>query len=246
MTPHTDGNLGSILGVWGHPDDEAYLSAGLMAMAVDAGRAVTCVTATRGEAGFPEDDPRSEAVRAAVREAELQACLDVLGVTDHRWLDYADGKCEHVDVDEPVTTLCRIIEEEQPDTVLTFGPDGQTGHGDHIAVGHWTTLAFEAVARPGAELLYATKTPEWNDRFVEAMNIDDIMMVEGMRPATTEPNDLAVYLELDDALVERKIAALLCQVSQVERLLAQVGLEPMRELMREEFFRAARPGEWAQ
>ena len=26
-------DLGTILGVWAHPDDEAYLSAGLMAMA---------------------------------------------------------------------------------------------------------------------------------------------------------------------------------------------------------------------
>jgi LmbE family N-acetylglucosaminyl deacetylase len=30
--------LGTILGVWAHPDDEAYLSAGTMAGAVDAYR----------------------------------------------------------------------------------------------------------------------------------------------------------------------------------------------------------------
>ena len=29
--------LGTILGVWAHPDDETYLSAGLMADAVDHG-----------------------------------------------------------------------------------------------------------------------------------------------------------------------------------------------------------------
>ena len=70
--------LGSVLGVWGHPDDEAYLSAGLMMGAVVSGRKVTCVTATRGEAGFPDDDPRPLAERAAVREAELDACLEYL------------------------------------------------------------------------------------------------------------------------------------------------------------------------
>ena len=31
--------LGTIMGVWAHPDDEAYLSAGLMALARDAGSA---------------------------------------------------------------------------------------------------------------------------------------------------------------------------------------------------------------
>jgi LmbE family N-acetylglucosaminyl deacetylase len=76
------GELGDVLGVFAHPDDEAYLAAGLLARAVDAGRRVTCVTATRGEAGFPDDDPRSPAERAAVREAELAACLSVLGVRD--------------------------------------------------------------------------------------------------------------------------------------------------------------------
>jgi LmbE family N-acetylglucosaminyl deacetylase len=33
MTTDSTGELGTILGVWAHPDDEAYLSAGLMATA---------------------------------------------------------------------------------------------------------------------------------------------------------------------------------------------------------------------
>ena len=46
--------LGTILGIWAHPDDEAYLSGGLMALARDAGPRVVCVTATRGELGTPD------------------------------------------------------------------------------------------------------------------------------------------------------------------------------------------------
>jgi len=41
--------LGTVLGIWAHPDDEAFLSAGLMAAARDAGQRVVCVTATLGE-----------------------------------------------------------------------------------------------------------------------------------------------------------------------------------------------------
>ena len=38
--PTTDaGDLGTVLGIWAHPDDEAFLSAGLMAAARDAGLA---------------------------------------------------------------------------------------------------------------------------------------------------------------------------------------------------------------
>ena len=51
----TVADLGDIVTVWAHPDDESYLAAGLMAMAVDAGSRVTCVTATAGERGGPAD-----------------------------------------------------------------------------------------------------------------------------------------------------------------------------------------------
>ena len=100
--------LGTVLGVWGHPDDEAYLSAGIMAKAVDAGQRVVCVTATRGELGFPDDDPRSLEERAALREAELDACFEILGVSEHRWLDYADGACKDVDVEEAVGSIVAL------------------------------------------------------------------------------------------------------------------------------------------
>jgi LmbE family N-acetylglucosaminyl deacetylase len=59
MSVDTSGDLGSLLGIWAHPDDEAYLSAGLMIRATEAGHRVVCVTATKGEAGFSADDERS-------------------------------------------------------------------------------------------------------------------------------------------------------------------------------------------
>ena len=38
MITSTDvAELGTIVGIWAHPDDEAYLSGGLMAMARDEG-----------------------------------------------------------------------------------------------------------------------------------------------------------------------------------------------------------------
>src|SRR6476659_3690560 len=96
MTTDTTGELGTILGVWGHPDDEAYLAAGLMVAAGAAGRRVVCVTATQGEAGFPADDPRPVEERKLLRQQELAASLGVLGVTEHSWLGYADGRCAEV------------------------------------------------------------------------------------------------------------------------------------------------------
>jgi LmbE family N-acetylglucosaminyl deacetylase len=235
--------LGSILGVFAHPDDEAYLAGALMAVAADAGRRVVCVTATRGELGFSDDDPRSLDERKAIREAELRACLDVLGVREHVWLDYPDSGCARVPTDEPVARLRSIVDEMRPDTVLTFGPDGGTYHDDHIAVGHWTSLACRgAFATP--RLLYAANTPEWVERFEAAVTMDEVMMADGLAPPTTPADELAVHFVADDALADRKVRALRCQASQVEPLVEQAGVDVFRELVREESFRAPTADDW--
>ena len=44
-------DLGTVMTIWAHPDDETYLVGGLAAALTDAGHRVVCVTATRGEAG---------------------------------------------------------------------------------------------------------------------------------------------------------------------------------------------------
>jgi len=240
--PARDGELGAILGVFAHPDDEAYLAGALMAKAVDAGRRVVCVTATRGELGFPDDDPRSIDERKAVREGELAACLAELGVTEHRWLDHPDGGCVAA-ADEPVAVLAALIDEVRPDTLVTFGPDGQTYHGDHIAVSAWSTRAV-AAARHTPRLLYASMTPAWVAAYADVVPMDEVMMVPGAVPPTVEPEDLAVWFVAEGALLDRKVRALRCQTSQVEGFVELVGVERFGELSCDEFFRDPAPDDW--
>jgi LmbE family N-acetylglucosaminyl deacetylase len=236
MTADTTGELGNLLGIWAHPDDEAYLSAGLMMKAVEAGRRVVCVTATRGEAGFPDDDLRSESERTKIREDELAACLAELGVTEHRWFGYADGACADVDDDEAAAAIADLIDELRPDSVLTFGPDGGTGHSDHIAMCRWTTLAVtRAEHRP--RLLYATKTKTWGDTFFSEGDRARVMMVEGLQPERLDESQVDVHFACDDRHLPRKVAALRAQASQIEPLVETIGLETYIELVRDEFFR---------
>jgi LmbE family N-acetylglucosaminyl deacetylase len=248
MVPIDDdgvGTLGTILGVWAHPDDEAYLSGGIMASGVKNGQRVVCMTATRGEAGFPDLESLSVDERAAIRVAELDACLALLGVTEHQWLDYRDGECGNVDVEEPVATIARMIAEVQPDTVLTFGPDGMTGHVDHVAVSRWTTLAFRKAAPASARLLYSTKTEEWNEHFIAAVDPGRVMMVDGLVPPATMPDDLAVWYHADEHMADVKLQALRAQASQIEPLLEHADVNVFRELNREEYFRAATSSDWS-
>jgi LmbE family N-acetylglucosaminyl deacetylase len=225
--------LGNILGVWAHPDDEGYLSAGIMAHAVRNGRAVTCVTATRGEAADPER--WAPADLAKIREAEMRDAMDILGITDHRWLDYADGECAAVDPEEGALRIATIIEELRPDTVLTFGPDGQTGHPDHIAVCDWTTRAV-ARSAPGIGLYYATNSEAWVARFEASGTAMGVMMGAEQLPRCP-PEALAIHEILDDDLLDLKERAMCAQATQVADLRDALGAAAYRELLQEEAFR---------
>src|SRR5258705_289102 len=109
-------SLGTILGVWAHPDDETYLSAGLMASAVRNGQRVVCVTATRGEAGSWDEERWPSDRMGAIREQELNECLSILGVSEHHWLDYIDAECADVDPREAIDRVAAFIDDVRPDT----------------------------------------------------------------------------------------------------------------------------------
>jgi LmbE family N-acetylglucosaminyl deacetylase len=208
-----------------------------MASAADAGRRVVCVTATRGERGFPDDDPRPPSERMAVRTAELAACLTELGVVEHHWLDLPDGGGDDVDPEAPVTRIAELIDEVRPDTTLTFGPDGQTFHVDHMAVSRWTTAAVARAAHP-TRLLYATFTEAWLEAYADiGIDFDQVLMVPGAKPATTPEAELEVWVHLEGAALDRKLRALRCQASQVEPLIGQVGLDGYVGQIADEFFR---------
>jgi len=229
-------SLGTLLGVWAHPDDETYLSAGLMASCVRDGSRVVCVTATRGEEGSWDQDRWPTATLGEVREAELLRSLEILGVTDHRWLDYRDGGCAQVPHEEGVERVRALIDEVRPRTVVTFGPDGMTGHADHRAVYTWTTEAFCDAAPRGSTLHHATKTQAWAAEFGPELDRVGAWMEPGMPPETPR-DELSIDFEVPPELVEVKLAAIMEHRSQVEGMMAALGADFFRRAMREESFR---------
>ena len=228
--------LGTVLGVWAHPDDEAYLSGGLMAAAVDAGARVVCVTATSGERGTPDPTEWPPARLRPLRDAELVASLALLGVTDHRHLDYPDGGCDGVPAGEAVGRLVDLIAEVRPDTVLTFGPDGMTGHADHRTVSAWATSAVRET-EPGIapRLLYATRTARWCDGF-DALH-RTLQLFPPDLPPRVEVDEVAFDLYLPEDLLDRKLAALRAHASQVEPLIDLIGEASFRTWIANECFR---------
>lgn len=233
--------LGTVLGVWAHPDDEAYLSGGLMALARDAGSRVVCVTATRGERGTAEPRRWPPHRLAAQRTVELGRCLDVLGVAEHHWLGHRDGACaaDPGRADGAVERLSELIADVRPRTVLTFGPDGITGHPDHQAVSAWVAAAHRRAAPPGTRLLHAATPDRWARRW-HAVNERFSVYSDGY-PVTVSPDRLTVALRLDGEVLERKVRALRAQATQTDGIISAMGLDDYTAWVQEEAFVDATP-----
>jgi LmbE family N-acetylglucosaminyl deacetylase len=244
--PRSDGvgPLGSILSIWAHPDDETYLAGGLMATARDRGQRVVCATATAGERGTSDPVTWPPARLDRIRRWEATAALAVLGVGEHHILGLPDGALADHRA-QGVAWVEQLLVEVAPDTIVTFGPDGATFHPDHLAVHQWVTDAWERLGRP-ARLLYAAATLEHLTRFGEVYEQVGIYMAD-QRPTGVARDDLALHLQLDGPLLDRKLTALRAIATQTSDLLYVVGLPAYSAQIAEEAFVAAaaertRPG----
>jgi LmbE family N-acetylglucosaminyl deacetylase len=131
-----------LLGIFAHPDDETVCAGGTFAKYASAGAEVRVVSLTKGGAGQIRDaSAATRATLTAVRAAELEAAGKELGLSETRCLDYVDGELSDVDSRSLVQLSSELLSEVQPDVVVTFAPDGFSGHRDHIAVGAAVTTA---------------------------------------------------------------------------------------------------------
>lgn len=244
MSLRVEPSSGTLLGIWAHPDDEAYLSAGLMATAVRAGQRVVVTTATRGESGTDDPLMMPPAQLARLREEELATSLAALGVAEHRWLGpigtaLLDGSLHTVPDEVGARLAGRMLADVQPDTVVTFGPDGLTGHSDHRAVSRWVTRAWHDAGCPG-RLWYAAVTADFLADWGETCAELDVWM-DGAPPIPAHSRDLVHMQVCSGDLLERKYAALVAHGSQTTRLIDHVGPERYRQWWATEAFVAAAP-----
>jgi hypothetical protein len=152
-------------------------------------------------------------------------------VTEHHWLDYPDGGCADLDPAGPVERLTRLIDDIRPDTVVTFGPDGFTGHPDHRAVSTWTDLALDgSVLAP--RVLHAVAQEDVVDPELD----EEFGVFDLGRPRVCAGDEMALQLPLTGAALDRKGEALLRQPSQTQGLVAAVGLERFRAWVATESF----------
>jgi LmbE family N-acetylglucosaminyl deacetylase len=148
-----------ILAVFAHPDDETTVSP-LLARYTALGHPIRLVTVTSGQKGTGPFTRLSGDALGAAREDELRCAARLIGIPSPVLLQYQDQGISQPEVMAEIAGhLRRIIAEARPDVVITFGPDGATGHPDHRAVSNIVTAVFqerELLAYRPKKLYYVT------------------------------------------------------------------------------------------
>lgn len=216
-----------ILGVFAHPDDEVFCAGGTLARWTEAGAEAMIVSATRGEAGQIQDTHiATRHTLGAVREQELRTACAELGVKRIECLDYHDGALAEVDPARLAAEVAAYIRDFQPDVVVTFGPDGGSGHPDHIAISFATTLACQRIAREDgwAPQLYYSAFPRQHGLLCQSLARWLVTRGEAFRGSAEFVQGLALVAEeaalmghADDVVQARWFPAGFAIIEQGER-----------------------------
>ena len=133
----------SLLAIFAHPDDETFLAGGTLAKYAAQGWDARVISATYGENGRRGDyESLSANEFAHLRRSELQAACKALGIHPPMFLECADRAVAAICWNSAAKEIARIIRRLRPDVVITFGPDGISGHPDHVALSQIVTSAF--------------------------------------------------------------------------------------------------------
>lgn len=206
-------SLGTILFVGAHPDDETFCLGGLLATAVRNGQRVLCVTATHGEGGVQDPQRWPPEKLGQIRARELDAAFAILGIAEHYWLDYQDGECAAAPERDAHQAIASIIERGGVQTVITFGPDGLTGHPDHQTMSRWVDGAVQLSTRK-PRVLHIAQPRELYQRYLEPVDKELNIFFMTNHPPLASPEDCAIYYRLDHRSVVQKYRALSAMPSQ--------------------------------
>jgi len=121
-----------LLFITAHPDDETFSSAGTIALNDAAGGKTWVVCATSGEKGSSHlAKPVSETKLKRMRDAELRSVGELIGIHKIFFLHLPDTFLNKNAVEFYESSLA-IAKQFMPDYIFSFGPDGGSGHLDHV------------------------------------------------------------------------------------------------------------------
>ncbi len=183
--------LAVIVAVFAHPDDEIVAGPALSRYAWE-GHEVHLIHLTSGQIGDANTDiPRGEVLGAA-REVEARCSAESLGIQEPIMLGFMDGNiATWADLPRIRAALRAELHRLQPDVIITWGPDGLSGHTDHRIASSLATEVFQETwgeIPPPSKLYYAARP---------AMSESQPATAMGDR-ATVSPSLITTVIEAPD------------------------------------------------
>jgi LmbE family N-acetylglucosaminyl deacetylase len=217
------------------------------------------VTCTDGRCGDgpdhvkPGEPGHDQAAVVAHRRTELEASCAVLKVSDLELLGYGDsgmmgwpqndapGAFWGTPVPEAAARLAGLIEEYQPDVIVTYDENGFYGHPDHIQA-HRVTMAAVASTGTGAKVYWSTAPRSFMERMGERMREAGLEeggdVEEAIEPAEPQgppiglpDEEISTWVDVRE-WVDQKYEALICHSSQSDvDFFLRFGKEAFGEFM---------------
>ena len=214
--------MSRILTVIAHPDDETMLTGGALALLARAGAEVYYLCATRGEGGEAGEPPVCARDQlGSVREKEMRCAVQALGGKGVDFLAYVDPLVGANDELHPYTDdlaglvnrIAAYIQKLNPEVVITHGSNGEYGHPAHKLTHQATRQAVELL-NGQAPILYTFSAA----------------FPEHPRPRLVNPDDPANLVLDVTPVMQQKIQAALCHVSQHALFVRRSSIRAGRQL----------------
>ncbi len=151
-----------VLAVFAHPDDERVVGPLLSRFGREGG-VVHLIIATDGSKGIRDHAGiPAGPLLAAARKLESECAAKRLGVSQLHLIGLEDGGLASFEnLTRLRTELNGIIGRLQPTAIITFGPEGGTGHPDHRLVGNVVTQIVQSGEHHRSiDVLYASLPAE--------------------------------------------------------------------------------------
>lgn len=203
-----------ILLVYAHPDDESFSIGGTLPLLKKKGVEIKLLCATRGEAGKPGDPPFCRPWELGeVRTAELKCAAKILGIKEIFFLGLRDGMLAQSSLRFLSDLISPILQYESPDVVITFAPNGISGHDDHVMISRATHQAFRRYMKEinHPVKFYNSTLPQ---SLVENLKAKGLMRQNFKRPVGgTSDDQITLVVDIQKTLPV-KIKALQCHKTQ--------------------------------
>jgi LmbE family N-acetylglucosaminyl deacetylase len=208
-----------LLAVFAHPDDESFLAGGTLAKYARLDWDIFLACATDGEAG-QRGEYGAIGVNefADVRRSELKAACHALGIQPPMFLECADRAVASICWNSAAKQIAKIMRRLRPNIVITFGPDGVSGHPDHVALSQIVSSAFWAATVhtfPWQEKLSSSRRASLYSRRASLYYVlRSASVPQGCQPSVTiEPPRLTTVIDIA-SVGQQKLAAIHSHRSQ--------------------------------